>query len=97
MTTSTSTPSTNQFSSYDSNYQKYLCGFNQRLVINTATSTITSTSTTFTNYVQTASVASDYSTKKQMIDVLLPALKPDLQLNDTGLFSVYHFIKNFIG
>lgn len=27
----------------------------------------------------------------------LPALKPDLLLNDTGLFTVYHFIKNFIG
>lgn len=27
----------------------------------------------------------------------LPALKSDLLLNDTGLFTVYHFIKNFIG
>lgn len=45
---------------------------------------------------KTATVASDYS-NKQMIDALLPALKPDLQLNDTGLFTVYHFIKNFIG
>lgn len=27
----------------------------------------------------------------------LPVLKPDLLLNDTGLFTVYHFIKEFIG
>lgn len=97
MTTSTSTPSTNQFSSYDSNYQNYLCGFNQRLAINTATATTTSTSTTFASLVKTATVASDYYSNKQMIDASLPALKPDLQLNDTGLFTVYHFIKNFIG
>lgn len=27
----------------------------------------------------------------------LPTIKPDLLLNDTGLFTVFHFIKNFIG
>lgn len=27
----------------------------------------------------------------------LPSLKPELLLNDTGLFTVYCFIKNFIG
>lgn len=27
----------------------------------------------------------------------LPVLKPDLFFNDTGLFTVYCFIKNFIG
>ena len=31
------------------------------------------------------------------MNALPTLLRPDLLLNDTGLFTVYHFIKNFIG
>lgn len=94
-TMTTSTP-TSKYNSYI-NYSNYLCGFNQRIIINTASATTTSATCGNLTAAITVSNQSDVEhSKDQMIDSL-PSLRPDLQLNDTGLFTVYHFIKNFIG
>lgn len=84
----------------NNSYANYLCSvYNQRVSIETASTT--TTSTTFANL--TTNTVSSCSatdillpTKVQMLDAL-PSIKPDLSLTDTGLFTVYHFIKNFIG
>lgn len=84
-------------------YSNYLCGvYNQRILFETASTT--TTSTTFANL--TTKTVSSGSTKSNINLLLpqkapmlqaLPTLRSDLSLNDTGLFTVYHFIKNFIG
>lgn len=104
MTTST-TPTTQYNNSFGGNsiqsssYSNYLCGvYNQRILF--ATASTNTTSTTFAP-LATKTVPSNangmlLSQKAPMLQAL-PTLRSDLSLNDTGLFAVYHFIKNFIG
>lgn len=96
---------TNNNAIQQSSYSNYLCGvYNQRILFETASTT--TTSTTFANLttktVSSGSTNSNSNTnlslpqKAPMLQAL-PTLRSDLSLNDTGLFTVYHFIKNFIG
>lgn len=108
MTTSTTPTSqynntfNNSNNNADQSYSNLLCGvYNQRILFETPSTT--TTSTTFPN-LTTKTVSSCTTTndfvipppKVQMLNAL-PSLKADLFLNDSGLFTVYHFIKNFIG
>lgn len=81
-------------------YSNYVCGvYNQRIIFDTPSTT--TTSTTFP-CLTTQTVSSCNTNdllvppKVQMLNAL-PSLKADLFLNDSGLFTVYHFIKSFIG
>lgn len=106
----TSTTPTSQYNKSFSNsnaialpsdsYSDYLCGvYNQRVLFGTASTT--TTSTTFANL--TTKTVSGCSTTdllvppKVQMSSALPSLRSDLSLTDTSLFSVYHFIKSFIG
>lgn len=105
----TSTTPTSQYNNSFSNsnnialqsdsYSNYLCDvYNQRILFETASTT--TTSTTFANLttrtVSSCSATDLLAPKVQMLSAL-PSLKSDLVLTDTSLFSVYHFIKSFIG
>lgn len=95
--------STNNNAIQQNSYSNYLCGvYNQRILFETASTT--TTSTTFAN-LTTKTVSSGSTNSNSNLSLpqkapmlqALPTLRSDLSLNDTGLFTVYHFIKNFIG
>lgn len=109
-TMTTSTTPTSQYNNSFSNsnnialqsdsYSNYLCDiYNQRVLFETASTT--TTSTTFANL--TTRMVSSCSATDLLVPPnvhtlnALPTFKSDLLLTDTSLFSVYHFIKTFIG
>lgn len=46
---------------------------------------------------QLSSIRNDQHKQQQQSHNILLPLKHDLYLNDSSLFNVYHFIRNFIG